>query len=121
MQLDLDPATRKGRDAISQFLCGNAWPRQVFGPCGHHVPLSLVLCNGGGGKGRCDSSSPGTGNTGGGGLEIAMAADLRSARKDGGKVGLPEVNLGVLPGTGGTQRLMPLATSSARMYSNSTV
>ncbi|MED5330744.1 MAG: enoyl-CoA hydratase/isomerase family protein [Planctomycetota bacterium] len=44
----------------------------------------------------------------GGGLEIALAADLRWAKADGGKVGLPEVALGVLPGTGGTARLSRL-------------
>jgi enoyl-CoA hydratase/carnithine racemase len=48
------------------------------------------------------------GHTVGGGLEIAMAADLRIAKKDAGRVGLPEVTLGVLPGTGGTQRLTRL-------------
>jgi enoyl-CoA hydratase/carnithine racemase len=48
----------------------------------------------------------------GGGLEIALAADVRVARHDAGKVGLPEVNLGVLPGTGGTQRLSRLVGKS---------
>src|SRR5438270_594739 len=52
------------------------------------------------------------GHTVGGGLEIAMAADLRIARKGAGKVGLPEVTLGVLPGTGGTQRMARLVNKS---------
>jgi enoyl-CoA hydratase/carnithine racemase len=52
------------------------------------------------------------GHTVGGGLEIAMAADIRIARKSAGKVGLPEVTLGVLPGTGGTQRMARLVNKS---------
>jgi enoyl-CoA hydratase len=52
------------------------------------------------------------GHTVGGGLEVALAADIRIAKKDGGKIGLPEVSLGVLPGTGGTQRLTRLVGKS---------
>ncbi len=49
----------------------------------------------------------------GGGLEIAMAADIRIAKKEGGRVGLAEINLGVMPGMGGTQRL-PRIVGKAR-------
>ncbi|MGH7446634.1 MAG: enoyl-CoA hydratase/isomerase family protein [Longimicrobiales bacterium] len=55
------------------------------------------------------------GHTVGGGLEIAMAADIRIARRGGGKIGLPEVGLGVLPGTGGTQRLLRIVGKHAAL------
>jgi enoyl-CoA hydratase/carnithine racemase len=46
----------------------------------------------------------------GGGLEVAMAADIRIVRRGAGK--MPEVSLGVLPGTGGTQRLVRIVGKS---------
>jgi enoyl-CoA hydratase/carnithine racemase len=51
----------------------------------------------------------------GGGLEIALACDIRIARKGGGKLGLPEANLGLMPGSGGTQRAARLIGKARAM------
>lgn len=50
----------------------------------------------------------------GGGMELAMACHLRIAA-DTAKVGQPEINLGLLPGFGGTQRLLRLAGRAAAL------
>jgi enoyl-CoA hydratase/carnithine racemase len=53
------------------------------------------------------------GHTVGGGLEIALATDIRFAADSANiQIGLPEIKLGVLPGTGGTQRLSRLIGKS---------
>jgi enoyl-CoA hydratase/carnithine racemase len=46
-----------------------------------------------------------TGHCLGGGFELALACDLRFAAEGSYQIGLPEVNLGLFPGSGGTQRL----------------
>jgi enoyl-CoA hydratase len=50
----------------------------------------------------------------GGGLELAMACHLRVAA-DSAKIGQPEVNLGLIPGFGGSQRLLRLAGRAAAL------
>jgi enoyl-CoA hydratase len=60
------------------------------------------------------------GHTVGGGLEMALACDLRFMGDEAGKIGLPEVSLGVLAGTGGTQRLARLIGYSRALDMNIT-
>lgn len=50
----------------------------------------------------------------GGGLELAMACHLRIAA-DNAKLGQPEINLGLIPGFGGTQRLLRLTGRAAAL------
>ena len=53
----------------------------------------------------------------GGGFEFTLACDIRIAQQGDFQIGLPEVNIGILPGGGGTQRLpRVIGTPAALMH-----
>ena len=57
----------------------------------------------------------------GGGYEIALACDIRVAREGSYRLGLPEATLGLLPGTGGTQRLPRLIGRGRALFALATL
>jgi enoyl-CoA hydratase/carnithine racemase len=72
----------------NMVMCRRA--HQVFNRFGDESPLFVAAI---------------AGHALGGGYEIALACDIRVAAEGRYRIGLPEVTLGLLPGTGGTQRL----------------
>jgi enoyl-CoA hydratase/carnithine racemase len=106
------------RSALSGFFCGGADIKQFQNNAPAQNIEMITLAHETLGR---PSRSPKiyvaeiNGHALGGGLEIALACDLRFAAVGDYWLGLPEVTLGLLPGNGGTQRLAALVGASKAM------
>ena len=94
-----DKAFVAGAD-ITEIATFNALQAKVFSQTGHHVIAQLQYL-------AIPVIAAVNGFALGGGCEMALACDFIYASSDA-KFGLPEINLGIIPGFGGTQRLARL-------------
>jgi enoyl-CoA hydratase/carnithine racemase len=86
-----------GDDLVGNMVFSNEKLQQAFNEI-EDLPFPVIACI--------------DGHAMGGGLELALACDFRFMAKGKARAGLPEVNLGLLPGAGGTQRLSRLIGKS---------
>ncbi len=86
-----------GDDLVGNMIFSNKRLQQAFNEI-EDLPFPVIACIGG--------------HAMGGGLELALACDFRFMARGKARLGLPEVNLGLLPGAGGTQRLARLIGKS---------
>ncbi|MEM6884331.1 MAG: enoyl-CoA hydratase-related protein [Verrucomicrobiota bacterium] len=119
-QADADPTTRVViiRSAIEKFFCAGADIKAFSANSTEDNQQMVMLARQALAKIEA-SSKPFIaclqGHCLGGGLEIALACDMRFGAKGSYKLGLPETRLGLLPGNGGSQRLPRVVGASRAM------